>query len=305
MTAVAVASAAAAAEAQPQASHPVVSDVVRMLDSKVQVSVILEWLGSVENPPTGLTADDMILLTRAGAPEPVILKILERAAGPSAATPPTTAPKATGSAAPSPPPTPAPASGNGAPPCCIVYFSILFRPTFDSDAGDRVGDLYVYLDGNFLGRAGVGKRNAVELGTSVGLGEHSVRLMVESHTRSGRDGAFEHEALVDPDVVRFTLDEPGDWKLELNWSEAPLSKGALSWTLSRDGKRVAGESGVGTDRARWPPLCEDIEASVPPGQGRTAWVQRQLSRCVKWNDLWPGVEKVPSREEARTPPAGT
>jgi len=300
VAAVATAGPALAAPAEPQPSHAVVSDVVRMLDSKVQVSVILEWLAGVEDPPAGLTADDMILLTRAGAPEPVILRILELAAGPTAATPPPPAPAATSPAAAA-----APSAGSAPPSCCLVYFSILYRPSFDSEAGDEVGDLYVYLDGNFLARAGVGKRNAVDVGTSVGPGEHTLRLLVESHARSGQGESFEHESFVAPETVRFTLPEPADWKLSLSWSEGVLSKGPLGWTLTRDGKQVGGESGLGTDRERWPALCEDIEASVPSGQAATGWVERQLSRCVRWSDLWPGVEPLPSREEVRTPPPGS
>jgi len=300
VAAVATAGAAFAAPAEPQPSHAVVSDVVRMLDSKVEVSVILQWLANVEDPPGGLTADDMILLTRAGAPEPVIRRILELGAGPTAGTAPRPAP-----AAPSPAAAPAPAAGSAPPSCCVVYFSILYRPSFDSEAGDEVGDLYVYLDGTFLGRAGVGKRNAVDLGTSVGPGEHAVRLLIESHTRSGRGQEVMHDSFVAPEVIRFTLAEPADWKLALEWSEGVLSKGPLGWTLTRDGKEVAGESGLGTDRERWPPLCEDIEASVPSGRDASGWVERQLSRCVRWADLWPGVEPLPSREESRTPPPGS
>ncbi len=290
--------------AQTEPSHPIVGDVLRMLESDVEAALIIEWLGTVEQAPAGLTADDLILLTKAGAPEPVIQALMaavRRDAPPPA---PVAAPE------PAARPTPAaeltvPAADAGS--CCLVYFSAVYRPSFDSedDVDDEVGALHIYVDGNFLGLAGVGQRNAVEAVKSVGPGEHTLRLMIEEHALTGGDDpSWTHKATVAPEVVPFTLDEAADWKLELEWSESRVSssKGPLSWSLLRDGKPVAGESDLGTDRERWSLLCEDVEANVAPGQDPPRWVQRDLGRCVRWASLWPDVDSLPNRADVRELP---
>jgi hypothetical protein len=196
--------------------------------------------------------------------------------------------------------------------CCLVYFSALYKPSFDSedDVDDEVGTLHVYVDGNYLGSAGVGQRNAVTVVKSVGIGEHTLRLMIEQHTLSegGDQPSWTHEALVGPEVVRFELEEAADWKLELEWSESMVtsSKGPLRWNLTRDGKSTAGESGRGTDREQWPLLCEDVEANVALGQNPPRWVQRDLGRCVRWDSLWPDLDFIPNRADVRElPPTDT
>ena len=46
------------------------------LQSEVAGGVIVEWLGTIEDAPSGLTANDLILLTKSGAPEPVLQALM-------------------------------------------------------------------------------------------------------------------------------------------------------------------------------------------------------------------------------------
>ena len=304
----------AAAQTDLEPSHPIVGDVLRMMESEVAPDVIVDWLETVDDAPSGLTADDLILLTKSGAPEPVLQALMaavrRSSPRPEPATPAPDA-AATPTATAVPDAAPAPAAGvTGS--CCLVYFSALYNPSFNSedDVDDEVGALHFYVDGNFLGSAGVGQRNAIEAVKSVGPGEHTIRLMIEEHTPTerGNETTWTHKALVAPEVVHFELDEAADWKLEVEWSESMMSssKGPLSWGLLRDGKPVAGESQLGSAREQWSLLCEDVEANVPPGQNPPRWVQRDLGRCVRWDSLWPDVDPLPNRADVRKlPPTDT
>jgi hypothetical protein len=275
---------------------PVVQDVVRMLEAEVDAAVILRWLDQVQSPPGEISADELILLKRAGAPDEVVERLLDMTEGEPAAEP----------TAPVPPSAPAvPAvSEDVIEDCCEVEVSALFRPFYQLDdlEADEGWDLYVYLDGAFLARA-VRDRTATELETRISPGEHTLRLLWEVHSRRGRgeSASWEHDARVAPETIRFDLPAGEGWKLELTWNEGRFggNKQPLSWSLTADGRAPIGESDLGTARDRWPVLCEEVEVNVPEGKQTPGWARRALEDCVTWANLWEGLETVPGRDQAR------
>ena len=122
--------------------------------------------------------------------------------------------------------------------------------------------------------------------------------------RRALDGDFADGVLRVESVIQFDLDKPAAWRLEVEWSESMISsgKGPLGWRLTRDGTMVAGESEIGTDRAQWPLLCEDVEANVAAGEDAPGWVTRALENCARWAGLWPEDATVPGRDEVRELP---
>ena len=279
---------------------PVVQDVARMLEAEVEAPVILQWLEQVEAPPETISADDLILLKRAGAPQEVVERLLEMAEG--APTPESTAPTS------NPPPSARiayPAMDEDAiARCCEVDVSVLCRPYYPLDDidEDTGRDLYVYLDGSLLARA-VRDRAATTLGTRLSPGEHTIRLLWELHARQGRgeSASWEHDARVAPEILRFDLAPAEGWKLEVIWDEGRFGskKKPLRWNLAINGGPAMGESGLGTPRDRWPVLCDEVEAGIPEGKETPGWARRAMKRCVSWSSLWEGLESVPSRDQAR------
>jgi len=258
---------------QPDDIDPVVQDVVRMLEAEVDTAVILQWLAQVETPPETISADDLILLKRAGAPQEVVERLLEMSEG--APTPELTAPTST------PPPS-----------------VRVTPPAMDADAIEECCE----VDGSLLARA-VRDRAATTLSAPISPGEHTIRLLWEVHARQGRgeSASWEHDARVAPETIRFDLPPAEDWKLEVIWNEGRFGsrKQPLSWNLAADGRPPTGESGLGTPRDRWPVLCDEIEASIPEGKDTPGWARRAMKGCLSWASLWEGLDTVPGRDQAR------
>jgi len=285
---------------QPDDIDPVVQDVARMLEAEIETTVILQWLQQVETPPETISADDLILLKRAGAPQEVVERLLEMSEG--APTPELIAPTST------PPPsvrvTPPAMDEDAIEECCEVDVSVLFRPFYPLDDldEDTGWDLYVYLDGSLLARA-VRDRAATTLSARLSPGEHTLRLLWELHARQGRgeSATWEHEARVAPETLRFDLPPAEGWKLEVVWDEGRFGskKKPLSWNLVINGGPTMGESALGTPRDRWPVLCDEVEASIPEGKDTPGWARRAMKGCVSWSSLWEGLDTVPGRDQAR------
>jgi hypothetical protein len=277
---------------------PVVLDVVRMLEAEVDSAVILRWLDQVDTPPDTISADEMILLKRAGAPQEVVERLLEMSERPPA--PETTAPRPRPAPAASPPA----ASEDVLEDCCEVDLSVLFRPYYPIDDldEDEGWDLYVYLDGSFLARA-IRGRTATESVARIPPGEHTIRLLWEIHSRRGRgeSASWEHDARVAPEKIRLDLPSGEGWKLEISWNEGRFggNKGPLSWSLTADGRPSVGESDLGNARDDWPVLCEEIEVNVPDGETMPGWARRAMKDCVTWASLWEGLDAFPGRDQAR------
>jgi len=270
-----------------------VDDVVRMLEEEVDPSVISSWLELQEPATVAPSPDDLIRLSRAGAPDELVRKLL--ALGPRPAPP---APRRAPSAAPV---AAATADGDGKVPLAV---SVSYHPhaSFDMEDQDKL-ELYVYLDGALLthlepqSRWSPSRDPAADL--ALAPGAHDVRLLRESHESLGRkSGRWRHEARASPDVIRFELAPGHAWALGVEWTEPRFSgmQAPLTWWLLRDGERVAGAEKVGTPKDRWPHVCEDLESRIDPRETKPSrQVQRDRESCVRWSDLW-------SRSPVEAPP---
>ncbi len=286
---------AAFAEATPD--DPVVADVVRMLGAGLEPRLILGWLESGNKRPGALSASDMIALAEADAPAELIDELLARAArhalsddGPPAAQPvPEQAqrdpPVATGATA---------MAGN----CCFVDFSVEYRAP-EQGAPEEIdaprADLYLYLDGHFLGRfaprGDIGGRGPQVFRQRIAAGIHTIRLTQELHLPSSNrkaGGAHDHLTTVSPSTIEFELEPGAQWSMDIRWSQGVFSQQRpLRWRWSRNGQPVAGEERTGAFREDWPFLCDDVEISRSSG-AISAWRADDRSRnCVTWASLWP------------------
>ena len=283
--------------AETTPDDPVVADVVRMLDAGLEPELILGWIESGNKRPGPLSASDMIALAEAEAPAELIDDLLSRAARPAEvgsepheAQP---APEALQHEA-SQPANAVVAAGE----CCLVDFSVEYRAPEQSDpeqSDTPRAELYLYLDGQFLGRYAP-RSEIADKGPKVDKyriapGKHSIRLTRELHLPSKNKDAADardHMTWVSPSSIDFELVPGAQWSMEIRWTQGVFSqKRPLSWRWSRNGEPVAGEERVGAFQDDWPFLCEDIEASRASG-AISSWRATDRSRdCVTWASLWP------------------
>lgn len=292
-----------AQSAAAQATDPVVSDVVRMLEVGIDSDLVLEWLKSSGKQPGPLSADDVIALTQAKAPKELIQALLDMSA--RAAPPPPQSrgrPPAPVAPAPAGPP-PAVAQADGE--CCLVDFTVEYRVAEDTE-GDNMEppgrDLFVYVDGQFLARfssqGNIAARGPVPFKARLAPGDHTLRVTRELHTRSGGRGdagQWRHETTASPVSVPLSIDGSANWNLDLRWTQSEFSiNKPLSWQLSRNGAEVAGEKKTGAFKEDWPYVCEDVEVSRD-NETLSSWRTRdRLKKCVTWSSLWPAG--APSRQ---------
>lgn len=283
------------AEATPD--DPVVADVVRMLDAGVEPRLILGWLESGNRRPASLSAGDMIALAAAEAPAELIEDLLARAARPAEIehTPPARQPTAEVRQDDPPRHT----SGHvGAGDCCLIDFSVEYRAPEQDAAGQTDSpraDLYLYLDGRFLGRfaprSEIGSKGPQLNKYRIAPGQHTIRLTRELHLPSKNKkagGARDHLTTVSPSSIDFELLPGAQWTMDIRWTQGVFSREPpLRWRWSKNGAPVAGEERVGVFHDDWPFLCEDVEISRDSG-AISAWRASDRSRdCVTWASLWP------------------
>lgn len=295
--------------AQAEPDDPIVADVVRMLEAGVEPSLVRSWLESGDKRPGILSANDMIALAAADAPDELIEYLLESAQQP--VTPSVRAP-ATPPAAPAAAPVPparqaAPASnapqvqasyGTGDTDCCLVDFSVEYRASgqqYETQTDVSGGDLFLYIDGEFAGRfesqgniAG-GKARAFK--RRLPPGRHVIRLTRERHApsknRSAGD-ARDHQTIVSPSAISFDVQPGARWNMDIRWVQGVFSLNKpLSWRWSRNGEKVAGAEKVGADQDDWPFLCDDVELSRASGAISDWRADDRSSNCVTWASLWP------------------
>ena len=289
----------ASAEVTPD--DGVVADVVKMLDAGIEPRLVRSWLESGGRSPGTLSANDMIALSSANASDELIEYLLETSARPAGAETPAAAPPPTSRPQePASPEVMAPASSvvHEAPvvqssartdssECCLVDFAVEYRSAEDSDSDDMEADapdLFVYLDGEFLGRfasqGDIGSRGPLTFRRQLATGSHSIRLTRERHTPSKsrkKSGTWDHATTVSPSVIRFNVEPGANWNLDIRWTESVFSlKPPLHWRWSRDGVEVAGEKNAGAFRDDWPYLCDDIE--IKPRIRRYIGVARERSQ---------------------------
>ncbi len=281
-----------------EALDPVVQDVVRMLEAGVASPLVEQWLEQSAARPGPLSANDLIALSRAEAPAELVRRLLALAAAPP-------------SEEPSPPAAPArPPPAAEAEELAAVEFSIRYDSWTPELEEEGPWDLLVYLDGSPLAwTAGVGNlfspRSFLVFDRSLAPGRHVLRLLQERHRLvSRRKGTWRHEARVFPQPLVLEVGPGAGWRLRLEVSQGRFRfsgqrQGPVSWALERGEERVAEEQRAGPQPEDWPLLCEEVEANLDPGQKVPRLVRRMLADCVRWSQLWPGVEGVPERGAVR------
>lgn len=317
----------AAAEQNPQ--DPVIAEVVRLLESGLGEPVILRWLAEEHRPSGRPTADELIALKRAGATDELVAVLLDLATAgnpaPAPARPeearqhPTLAPAAPAAAstpAPLPPAAPEPAREAASEPPSIPPLapaasgplSLALSVVYIHEPDEGVAwDLVVYLDGQPFAPVPAARtaRNAEPSRTlrDVAPGLHVLRWAQERHgERPGERGL--HAARFDPEPLAFTLagGAPAEIAFEFrDPSGIPFTtaKGPITVRVSQGGEEVDARQEGGGEAARWPNLCEEIEANL--AGGKPAFQDRMmLKKCLRWADLWSALPgPVPDRDSVR------
>ncbi len=283
--------------AEVTADDPVVADIVRMLDAGLEPRLIRDWLDSDSKHPGPLSANDMIALAAANAPAELIEDLLQQSTRSGDAVAKTPAVPSDSDAAASILPSQGVGESNTGD-CCLVDFSVEYRaPELDPEEGTDAprGDLYLYIDGRFVGRfeprgeiAGGGPQTFKR---RVAPGRHTIRLTRELHLRSKNrkaGGARDHFTTVSPSSIRFEVQPGARWTMDIRWAQGVFStKRPLHWRWSKDGQPVAGEEHAGVYQEDWSFLCEDVEISRDSG-AIAEWRAADRSRdCVTWASLWP------------------
>jgi len=291
--AVLLVSAAAAAGEATAIRDPAVGEVLRLLESGVSETVIVQWLGTTE-PPREVSADDLIALRTAGASDELIQALLARVRG-ETPVPPPPAPET------APPAAPAQANESSVEP---VRFEIRYLATYDPQQASA--DLFLYVDGVPVAwkEAGSRMRNTLLVfERSLSAGRHAVALGLERHVKQSRD-RYRHEARVYPrplvlDVrpgpettVAIDLEEGGGFSLV-------HALGPLTFKVTQGQSTYAFLQGEGPDLGEWPALCEEVETNYPEGAKMPRSARKDLETCRRWADLWQDVANAPDRDWAR------
>lgn len=303
----AVAGAAAANEAP---SDPVVRDVVGLLEAGMGEPLILRWLEDGDrHPASPLAAADLVALKTGGASDELIAALLDRAVAAEPASEPgpepvsRTAPEAT-PPPPAPERTPAPPSplATGEVPATLT---VRYVHGLDEEEQERGAWSFVaYLDGvpsPALWAAGPTKATPTWSETRALAPGHHVLRWAQERERPGRGETVLREARFDPEPLTFEL-APGEAAtidVEFRDRSGIFARfgGPMTVRVAQGDRELAARE-TNDDPARWPSLCEEIEASL--GDSDPGWDERrQLKRCVRWAELWPGLDAVPGRDEAR------
>ena len=188
-----------------------------------------------------------------------------------------------------------------------VKFSVRYRGHREPETEeDEQWRLFVYVDGrplawsdgrNWLSRA----MRTVEVEQPLSSGPHVLRVVQERHWQEGKKG-WHHEARVAPEPLEFQSGD-GERRVEIQVTR-PVGIGVgkrVQLAVVLDGDQPQGEAReLGGPPAEWPPLCDDLESGYDEGDKIPRWVRKELERCLRWDDLWPGLGNVPSRNEVRT-----
>jgi hypothetical protein len=181
-----------------------------------------------------------------------------------------------------------------------LHWSIAYHPNFGAD--DERWDLYVYLDGRYLAWVKSPLVSFIdpplEFDRSLPPGRHVLLVVEERHLRKlGRSG-WTHEARVAPAPLAFEISPGAAGRLELR-CETRARGGPIALRVTQsDSDVVKTEPAIGQPEA-WPALCDEITAGQTAGKGSPRSARRELSSCLRWADLWPGVPAPPSRDTVR------
>ena len=281
---------------------PVVSEVLRMLESGVSESVVLRWLDTTD-PPGEITADDLIRLRQVGASDELAEDLLARSTEPSAALEAEPTPAAEPTPEPSPKPDEVPretaemSAAAAAEAATEVRFELRYRTLYNPDSDPW--DLYAYLDGeplSWMQASGRVNEKRLSFHRVLSVGPHVLRLGLEIHT--GREGSYRHRSRVYPRALALDVKPGPAMQVDVVLLEDGFSMreaGPLTYRVMQDvaTHQFLDKEGPGFDD--WPYLCDDLELAYPDGKKMPRSVRRQMETCLHWAELWPGVDGVGSR----------
>ena len=130
-----------------------------------------------------------------------------------------------------------------------------------------------------------------------------LRWAQERHgERPGERGR--HAARFDPEPLAFTLTGGAPAEIAFEFRDPSgipftTAKGPITVRVSQEGEEVDARQEGGGEAARWPNLCEEIEANL--AGGKPSFQDRMmLKKCLRWADLWSALPgPVPDRDSVR------
>lgn len=279
---------------------PVVADVVEMLQAGVAETVIIQWLESTGRRPADVRPEGMIALTEAKASERLITTLLqgvEDATGQAAIDSPSVSQELFAGAPETSRPPEASSntvSGNQVELIADLRAKRVFtdEPEPDSPQEER-WDVFLYLDGELLvWTRPTLKGDPIQVRRVVTAGRHEFRVVLQRYEEL-RSGWF-YESLSVPVLVAFEAETGDSVELEVEmrriWGLWRQRKdgGPLRYQIWQGEKILAENGGTGGDPDRWQPVCEDVKANFRDSDGVPKRFRSQMSRCVRWADLWTG-----------------
>jgi hypothetical protein len=191
------------------------------------------------------------------------------------------------------------ASRAATPGAAPVHWRIAYHPNFGPD--DERWDLYVYLDGHYLAWVKSPVVSLfdppVEFDRPLAPGHHVLRVVEERHLRNlGRSG-WSHEARVAPAVLAFDLAPDAAGRVELS-CEAGQRGGPLRLRVVQGAETADARPKIGQPDV-WPLLCEEASTGRSPLRRALRAGAREPASCLRWTDLWPGIQSAPSRDAVR------
>ena len=124
-----------------------------------------------------------------------------------------------------------------------------------------------------------------------------VRVVEERHLRRLGGSSWTHEARVAPAALAFDVAADAAGSVELRVEGHPR-RGPIALKVTQgEGPPVRVEPAISLPEA-WPALCEEVVAGKSAGQEPSRAARRELSACLHWGDLWPGVAAPPPSRDA-------
>jgi hypothetical protein len=181
-----------------------------------------------------------------------------------------------------------------------LHWRIAYHPNFGPD--DERWDLYVYLDGRYLAWVKSPVVSLldppIEFDRSLAPGHHVLRVVEERHLHNfGRSG-WSHQARVAPAVLAFDLAPAAAGRVELR-CEPRQRGGPLRLRVTQGDAEIARTEPATPEPDAWPLLCDEAAAGRSGGKRAAAAGRRESGSCLRWTDLWPGVQAAPSRDAVR------
>ncbi len=284
---------------------PVVAEVVQMLEAAVDEVVILQWLESTGRRPTDIGAAGMIALTEAKASKQLIDALLGSVRPSQGDSDTAGVAEPEGAISESPSPAGLAEGARVTDDHVEAVVGLRAKRTFtEEDEPDSPRDspwwVYLYLDGELVAWTKPSREGEpVRVRRRLSVGEHEMRVILQRY--EDRLQGWWYESLSLPHLLSFDV-APGDAmdisvEMVRSWGFWQSSKagGPLRYEILRGGVVLAQSDGAGGDPERWAPVCEDVEANFSGGGEVPKRFRSEMSRCVRWADLWNGVGKSTSR----------